>query len=273
MKKRITALLACALCAVATCLAIAGCGGSAPTSEPAGKGMPGYWELASGTADGEELTAEDVEFMASLDAMFILYLAEDGTATVDAFGAVEDLTWDYDKATLAFAGVTGDLKLSGDTLTYGDGDSNELVFRKGDETLADKIEQDRKSMEEGEAGTAVETQRVAIDPPVAIADDEVANITAVARVVDENGMGGVELAITNKSGERFASHTLDDASVNGGTYEIYYYADVNAGETVNEVVAFDGVTTIDELKDINFTLTIYEVKYFNDLGVYEVSIP
>lgn len=98
-------------------------------------------------------------------------------------------------------------------------------------------------------------------------------LCAVTICVALVGCGGIELAITNKSGERFASHTLADATVNGRTYEIYYYADVNAGETVNEVVAFDGVTTIDELKDINFTLTIYEVEYFNDLGVYEVSIP
>ncbi len=276
MKKRFTALIAsaaCALCAVAMCLAIAGCGGSAPAAEPAGKGMTGYWELTSGKADGEELTAEDVEFMASIDVRFILYLAEDGTATVDTFGTVEDLTWDYEKATLAYAGVTGTFKLSGDTLTYGDGDSNELVFKKGDDAVAAKIEQDRKSMEEGAAGTAVETQRVAIDPPITIADDEVANITAVARVVDENGMGGIELAIVNKSGERFATHTLTDGTVNGITYETYDYADINAGETVNEVVAFDGITTIDELKDVNFTLTVYEVKYFNDLGVYEVNIP
>ena len=269
MKKRLATLLTCALCALTMCLALVGCGGSSS----AGKNMVGYWVLTSGTADGEELTAEDVEFMSSLDLQFILYLGEDGSAIFDAFGAVEDVTWDVDKATMEHGGINGSFKLSGDTLTYGDGGSNELIFKKGDESLADKIEEDRQSMEEGESGTEVETQRVAIDPPVTIVDDEVANITAVARVVDENGMGGVELAITNKSGERFASHTLDDASVNGGTYEIYYYADVNAGETVNEVVAFDGVTTIDELKDINFTLTIYEVEYFNDLGVYEVSVP
>ncbi|MDO4848349.1 MAG: hypothetical protein Q4B45_01060 [Coriobacteriia bacterium] len=276
MKKKLTALItsaACALCAVAMCLVIAGCGGSTSAAEPVGKDMLGYWELTSGKADGEELTAEEVEFMASIDVKFLLYLAEDGTATVDTFGTVEDLTWDYDKATLAYAGVTGTFKLSGGTLIYGDGGSNELVFKKGDDSAAEKIEQDRKSMEEGAAGTAVETQRVAIDPPIVIADDEVANITAVARVVDENGMGGIELAIVNKSGERFATHTLTDGTVNGRTYETYDYADVNAGETANEVVAFDGITTIDELKDVNFTLTVYEVKYFNDLGVYEVSIP
>ncbi len=274
MKKRLAALLTCALCAVTMCLALVGCGGSAS----AGKAMVGYWELTGGTANGEKLTAEDVEFMSSLDVKFIIYLGEDGSAIIDTFGTVEDVTWDVNKATMVYSGETVTLKLSDETLTLTDGGSNELLFKKGDESLADKIEKDRKALEESAAGTEAEagteskTQRVAIDPPVALVDDEYATITAVARVVDENGMGGIELSITNKSDERFASHTLDDATVNGGTYLIYYYAEVKAGETANEVVAFDGVTSIDELKDIHFQLTIYETTKFADLGVYDINI-
>ncbi len=274
MKKRLAALLTCALCAVTMCLALVGCGGSAS----AGKDMVGYWELTGGTANGEKLTAEDVEFMSSLDVKFIIYLGEDGSAIIDTFGTVEDMTWDVNKATMVYSGETVTLKLSDETLTLTDGGSNELLFKKGDESLADKIEKDRKALEESAAGTETEavtetkTQRVAIDPPVALVDDEYATITAVARVVDENGMGGIELSITNKSDERFASHTLDDATVNGGTYLIYYYAEVKAGETANEVVAFDGVTSIDELKDIHFQLTIYETTKFADLGVYDINI-
>ena len=112
--------------AVTICVAFVGCVGLLSAAEPAGKGMTGYWELASGKADGEELTAEDVEFMASIDVRFILYLAKDGTTTVDSFGTVEDLTWDYDKATLAYGGVTGSLKLTDDGLSYGDVDTNDL---------------------------------------------------------------------------------------------------------------------------------------------------
>ena len=267
--KRFFSLACCAICAMAMCALLAACGSAAAS----GKDMVGYWELASGKTDGEELTADDVELMKSMDVRFILHLAEDGTATFDSFGDVEDVNWDINKASMSYGGTTGSFKLSEGTLTYGDGNSNELVFKKGDDTLASKIEKDRTSMQEGSSGTTTETQRVAIDPPIAIADDGVATITAVARVVDENGMGGIELSIANKTGERFGSHTLDDATVNGSTHEIYYYANPDAGETVNEVVAFDGVTTIDELKDISFTLTIYESKHFNDLGVYEVSIP
>ncbi len=267
-KKRLLSLISCALCAIAACALLVACG----TAAPKGKDMVGYWELTGGKANGEELTADDVEFMASLDVKLILHLAEDGAATIDMFGTVEDLTWDYENATMTYGGATGSFALSDGNLTFSDGGSNELVFKKGDDSLATKIENDRKAMEEGAAGTAVETQRVAIDPPVTIVDDEVATIAAVARVVDENGMGGIELAITNKTDERFASHTLDDASVNGGTYEIYYYAEVKAGETANEVAAFDGVTAIDELKDISFTLTIYETTAFQDLGVYDIAV-
>ncbi len=272
--KQLYRIIACILCAFLMCGILTACSGTGGSASKGAK-MVGYWELTGGTSGGEELTADDIKTLKEMDLLFILYLSEDGKATFDSFGDVEDMTWDIENATLTVDDITGTLELSDDTLTYSDesDESNKFVFKKGDDSLAEKIETDRKSMEEGDAGTTVETQRVAIDPAVTIADDEVANITAVARVVDENGMGGIELAITNKSDERFASHTLDDATVNGGTYEIYYYAEVYAGETVNEVVAFDGVTTIDELKDINFTLTIYEVEYFNDLGVYEVSIP
>ncbi len=268
MKKRLATLLTCALCAITMCLALVGCGGSGS----AGKNMVGYWELTGGTADGEELTAEDVEFMSSLDVKFIICLGEDGTAIVDTFGTVEDVTWDVNKATMTYAGETVTFKLSGETLTLTDGGSNELVFKKGDESLADKIEADRKALEESEGGTEIETQSVAIDPPVTLVDDDYATITAVARVVDENGMGGIELSITNKSDVRFASHTLDEATVNGGTYGIYYYADIEAGQTANEVAAFDGVKSIDELKDIHFQLTIYDTATFEDFGVYDIDV-
>ena len=265
MKKRLTILFALALCALS---ALVGC-----SSGSGGASMVGYWELTGGESGGEKLTENMVKAMADEDLHCILHLSDDGKAVLDLFGDVEDGTWNADKSTAKFGDDKMTLKLDGEKLTVAGEDDDKLVFKKGDDSLAKKVKKDRKAKKEGESGTEVETQRVAIDPPVTIVDDEVANITAVARVVDENGMGGVELAITNKSGERFASHTLDDASVNGGTYEIYYYADVNAGETVNEVVAFDGVTTIDELKDINFTLTIYDTMTFNDLGVYDVNVP
>ncbi len=265
--KKINILFATALCALAT---LVGCSsGSGGTSA----NMVGYWELTGGTSGGEEITENMVKAMADEDLRCILHLGEDGKATLDLFGDVEDGTWNADKSTAKFGDDKITLKLSGDSLTASGEDDESLTFKKGKDSLAKKVKEDRKAMKEAEAGTEVETERVALDSPITIADDEVATITAVARVVDENGMGGIELAITNKSGERFASHTLADASVNGGTYEIYYYADVNAGETANEVVAFDGVTTIDELKDINFTLTIYDTMTFNDLGVYEVNIP
>ncbi len=267
MKKRLTILFALVLCAAA---ALVGCSSG---SGGASARLAGYWELAGGTSGGEELTENIVKAMADEDLRCILHLDDDGKAVLDLFGEVEDGTWNAEKSTAKFGDDKMTLELDGEKLTVAGEDDESLIFKKGDDSLAKKIKKDRKAQKEAEAGTEVETERVALDSPIAIADDDAATITAVARVVDENGMGGIELEITNKTDERFASHTLDDATVNGGTYGIYYYADVNPGETVNEVVAFDGVTTIDELKDIHFTLTIYEVKYFNDLGVYDVSIP
>ena len=221
MKKKINILFATALCALATCASLVGCSSG---SGGASASMVGYWELTGGASGGEEITENMVKAMADEDLRCILHLGEDGKATLDLFGDVEDGTWDADKSTAKFGDDKVTLKLSGDSLTASGEDDESLAFKKGKDSLAKKVKEDRKAMKEADAGTDVETERVAIDPPVVIADDEVANITAVARVVDENGMGGIEL-------------------------------------------------TIDELKDINFTLTIYEVEHFNDLGVYEVNVP
>lgn len=141
-KNRLLVLISCTLCAIAACALLASCGTSTPKGS---KDMVGYWELEGGISDGVELSAEDVEYMASLDVRLILHLAEDGTATVDLFGDVADGTWDYEKATMAIADSNGDLELSDGKLTFGDGGSNKLVFKKGDDSLATKIEADRKA--------------------------------------------------------------------------------------------------------------------------------
>ena len=56
-----------------------------------------------------------------------------------------------------------------------------------------------------------------------------------------------------------AADMLDDSTVNGGTYENYFYGDVSPGETANEICAYDGLTSIDELKDIHAQLSVYEI--------------
>ena len=49
--KKYLSLVCCAICAIATCLALVACGGGKAAK---GAKMVGYWELVSGKADGTE---------------------------------------------------------------------------------------------------------------------------------------------------------------------------------------------------------------------------
>lgn len=272
--KGIGKIIALILCALIMCGMLTACGSGGSASK--GAKMVGYWELTEATADGEELTADDIKTLKEMDLLFILHLSEDGKATFDSFGDVEEYTWDVEKATMTIDDVSGTLELSDDTLTYSD-ESNKFVFKKGDDSLAEKIEADRKSMAEAEEGVSDsgenEVTSVEIDPQVTIADDEFVTVIATARVVDENGMAGIMFSITNNTDQTIGMLMEDDSTINGSTYENYFYACPNPGETVNEICAYDGLTSVDELVDIHSQLRVYEDEHFEELGIYDVEIP
>ncbi len=272
MKKIFTRIGVLAMCALALCFALTACAGGGNN----GAKMAGYWELESGTSGSEEITAEDVAFMKTLGVQFIIYLGEDGSAIVDTFGDVEDVTWDIKSASIIYGDSTGDstgkLELNGDKLCYSEGSDGKLYFTKGDDTLKQKIEEDRKAMEEG-SSTTVKTESEAINPPVTVTDDEILTITAIERVVDENGMAGIKFAFTNHNSEGTINfHTVDDATISGKTYECYFYATVPAGATVEEVCAFDGLSKLEELKDIHLQFSAYDSMTFNDIATCNVDI-
>lgn len=73
--KKFLSLVCCAICAIATCVALVACGGGKAAK---GAKMVGYWELVSGKADGIELTEDDVQMMNDWGMKVVLYLGEDG---------------------------------------------------------------------------------------------------------------------------------------------------------------------------------------------------
>ncbi len=274
--KGIGKIIALILCILITCGMLTACSGTGGSASKGAK-MVGYWEVTEGSAEGEELTADDIKTLKEMGLPFILHLSEDGKATFDIFGDITDLTWDVENATLTIDGISGTLELSDDTLTYSDESNNKFVFKKGDESLAEKIETDRKSQAEADEGVAEgsenEVTSVEIDPQITIVDDEVVTVIATARVVDENGMAGIMFSITNNTDQTIGMHMEDDSTINGSTYENYFYACPNPGETVNEICAYDGLTSVDELVDIHSQLRVYEDEHFEDLGMYDVDIP
>lgn len=280
MKKRIVSLLTCALCAVAMCLAIVGCsGGGSGGAAAKGANMVGYWELTSGKSEGEELTADDVKFMADLGVKFILYLGDNGAATIDLFGAVEDLTWDKANATMSYAGEKGTFELSGDTLTYA-ADSGTFIFKKGDDSLAEKIETDRKAQATaGEGGSIVDgtdtgATSVAIDPAVNIADDGYVSIDATAKATDDWGQAGITLAITNNSDKKLGVYAPDGGcAVDSVMQDSFFSTTLLAGASTNEFLAFNDLTSVDDLKNIQLELLVYDMETYETLNTYTVTIP
>ena len=270
MKKICLRMLVVALCTLALCFTLTACSGGG--NAEAGKKMVGYWELESGKSSTEEISAEDVAFMKTIGVQFIVQLSEDGTGVIDVFGDVENITWDMNKATLSYDGATCNLKLDGDSLVMSDNSLGNLTFKKGDDTLKQKIEEDKKALEEG-SSTTVKTESEAINPPVSVIDNETLTITAIERVVDENGMAGIKFSFTNHKSEGTINFcTTDDATISGKAYECYFYATVPAGETAEEVCAFDGLTKIDELKDIHLQFRAYDSMTFNDIEICNVDI-
>lgn len=125
MKKRLFALLACAL---ALCVALVGCGGAKPEGAAAESPAPaadatqfvGTWEIAS-TGSGEEvMTTEDLKILKDLGIYIYLDVFEDGTLALDAFGEVLDGTWEATGEGVATGTLDEaeiEIALAGDTLT------------------------------------------------------------------------------------------------------------------------------------------------------------
>ena len=250
--KKFLSLVCCAICAIATCVALVACGGGKAAK---GAKMVGYWEFVSGKADGIELTEDDIQMMNDWGMKVVLYLGEDGKATLDLFGEVQDSTWDIEKCTLGFDGETGTLELADDKLTFAAGETS-LVFKKGDDSLADQIKTDRESEkitymgdpDDGDDGTTSSTEAVTvpIDPPVTIADDEIVTIVAT---------------IPN-----------DSCAVNGVMSDNWFYTAVLPGTSATKLCAFEGIDSVDDLVNIQCQLDVYDDETYEDIASYSINI-
>lgn len=295
-KNTIMGLLACA---AALCIALVGCGGNgtdtsngssaaaASTSSNVAQ-FAGYWQIESLSADGEEITSDDIDILRSLGGTgsdFIVYLAEDGTGSFDAFGEVEDLTWDAGKATITTSSdnVTMNISIEDGKLVLAEDESSRATFAKGEDSLADQIADDKKAAEEGSSGEAIESgadanaTTEAIDP-ITAADDDTCTITITEKAVDDWGDAGYTVEIQNKSDKRITVWIpASVTAVNGTMAEMYGSATALAGAKSTEFFYFsssDGVvTSIDDLSNVQTTFEVYDADSYEDLASYSVAIP
>ena len=88
-------IFAAAVCAVALCVALAGCaGGGTAGSADNSANFQGTWVLSGGNADGQELTAESIEAMEQMGLHVYIQMNEGGSAVVSLFGSDYDGTWE-----------------------------------------------------------------------------------------------------------------------------------------------------------------------------------
>lgn len=295
MKRRNT-ITACLACALALCLALAGCGSgggstnttnanatTATVSDEAQQ-FVGYWQVESVSADGEEISADDINTLRSLGGTgsdFILYLAEDGTGTYDAFGEVDDLTWDADKATVTTSSdnVTMGISIEDGKLVLTEDSTSSATFTKGEESLADTLAADKKASEESDSGAAIEegtdAQATSQDiDPVTVADDDTCTITVTKKAVDDWGDAGYTVEIQNKSDRRISVWVpADVTAVNGTMDELYGTATLLSGTNATKFFYFDDLDSIDQLTNVQTTFAVYDADTYDDLASYTVTIP
>ncbi len=128
MKKKIAVVFAAA-CALALCFALVGCGGG---SDDAKANFVGDWKLTEGQAGGETISADDMAQLEELGLSTTFSFKEDGSCTLDLFGAETSGTWEGKSATTASVTIedeTVDVEISDDVLSFSSGEDS-LKFKK-----------------------------------------------------------------------------------------------------------------------------------------------
>lgn len=129
MKKRIR-LMAVLACAMVLCLALAACGGEQKDSKEA---FLGSWTLAAMTADGEEMTAEEIELVKQYGGVGLTF-ADDGTFSFDYMGSATQGEWSADsatEATLSMDGASSKATISDDGKLVMEEEGTKMVFERG----------------------------------------------------------------------------------------------------------------------------------------------
>ena len=247
---------------LAMVLALAGCGKSGPTEAD----YIGYWEVSGGTLYGEEYDAEMLQMMKGWGMVMVIHLDKDGKAEMDLFGEVIDGTWDLKDKRMTFEGDTLEFKLENDTLYIVEGDDN-LTFTRGNSTdLAAAIETDRNSAStdglgtEDPAGGTYEPVTIPVDPPIVVANDDVVTASIIEKATESTGETGYVITVTNNSSVNVTFYTSTGYTTVGGVLtQPWYNAHLAPGESSTDFMYFEGITSLDDLKNVELHLFAYSM--------------
>ena len=126
-------IIAAAVCAMALCVALAGCAGGGTNSGNDATNFQGNWVLSGGNNEGQELKAEDIDAMNQMGLNVYMQLNEGGNAVISLFGENVDGKLEGDELVLSVEG-------------------NSLRFKKGDiPPAASEVQRDENQQAEPEA--------------------------------------------------------------------------------------------------------------------------
>lgn len=260
---------------LAMALVLAGCGKSGPAEAD----YIGYWEVSGGTLYGEEYDAEMLQMMKDWGMVMVIHLDKDGKAEMDLFGEVIDGTWDLKDKRMTFEGDTLEFKLENDTLYIVEGDDN-LTFTRGNSTdLAAAIETDRNSASTGGFGTedpaggTYEPVTIPVDPPIVVANDDVVTASIIEKATESTGETGYVITVTNNSSVNVTFYTSTGyTTVDGVLTQPWYNAHLAPGESSTDFMYFEGITSLDDLKNVELHLFAYNSDTYDSLGEYVTTI-
>lgn len=275
MKKRFGLLVGLLASALALCLVLVGCGGTA--SDPK-KDFVGVWEMYSFVDENGTEDTETIEFMKALDMNCYIVLCDDGSAALDMYGEVATGTWEAkDSSTVTISASddlgTADVQLKDGKLSMPSSDGS-ILFEKTDQTVpasASDYESPMTSIS-ADAGTAAATEPTEINQVVV--DDENCTILVVDRRTDDWGDPGYDLVITNKLDKTISVTSADSWSVNGTEAEPSIWEDVPAGESAEVFMWFEGSVVGDDSNLVNVTgqFHVLDEETYDDIAFYDVSL-
>ena len=264
MKRRWTVLVTLfALCAV-----LVGCGKAKVDYKEA---FTGSWDLVSLVDNGGEPQTEEITQLGNQGLHTYLDLNEDGSSTLDLYGAKLQGTWTESgdgQGVVVLQNVSTPITLKDDQLVMMH-DTSMLTFNKIDPSQ--KVAQATTGTEAstslsagGEAvyfgGDTIDSLEDVTEIYETLIDDETCTITAVAKGMYD-GDPGYLFEFTNKTDKDVLFNAIEGWTVDGTKVPVTLYETVKAGETLGSIAFFnasDVGTSADELGEISGTIYLLD---------------
>lgn len=290
MKKKILALLAC-VTALCVSLALVGCGGGGggEAKDPSAN-FVGTWTLTGMEENGEAMSQDDLDLMASMGLSCDLVLNEDKSGQLVIFGEGMDLVWqakDASTVALTAEGETIECKLADGVITLEES-GTKLFFAKGEAKApaapaasSSAATSGTEPVVSGGATMSFEgtpytesDKTAALSAGTVIANDGICTIVAKKPVLDAMGTAGYPVLLFNNSDQPLYFTTDDTSfSVNGAaTDDVLLSMSLQVGEYAEDFFWLNDFTDVADLVNVVGILEVWNDDSLETLGVYDFKM-